>query len=245
MLDIAGIARHLMASEPYAWAEIERTIAPRDAAALAASFPIDHFKDVAGYDGEKSYAYRARSLIPMGAEVASHPGGLSPEWRRLVEDLLSPAYRQAMMRLTGLDLSAALLEANVTEYGADAWLGPHVDLREKLVTHVLYFNQEWNRDDGGSLCILRSSDPMDVAHEIVPMAGKSAVLVRCARSWHMVASSRGARRRAVNVIFHQPGSISTMWPPEQTRRESAGQPAHTANWGARLAAMKRKLAKLL
>ena len=41
MLDISGIARHLMASEPYAWAEIERTIAPRDAAALAASFPID------------------------------------------------------------------------------------------------------------------------------------------------------------------------------------------------------------
>lgn len=229
MLDIPRIARHMMATEPYAWAAIDQCFEPKDAAALAASFPSDHFKNVAGYDGEKGYEYRARSLIHMDADVPSHLRSLSPEWRRLAADLLSPAYRQSMMRLTGLDLSATLLEANITEYGPDAWLGPHVDLREKLVTHVLYFNQEWNREDGGCLSILRSSDPTDVAQEIVPVVGNSVVLVRSERSWHTVARVRGHNRRAINVIFHLPGSISTMWPPR--------------DWGAKLAAMKRTVAR--
>ncbi len=235
----------MMATEPYAWAAIDQSFEPGDAAALAATFPSDHFKNVAGYDGEKGYEYRARSLIHMNADAPSHLSSLSPEWRRLAADLLSPAYRQAMMRLTGLDLSAALLEANVTEYGPDAWLGPHVDLREKLVTHVLYFNQEWNREDGGCLSILRSSAPTDVAHEVVPVVGNSVVLVRSDRSWHTVARVRGANnRRAVNVIFHLPGSISTMWPPEQMQ-SPAGRRTHPGDWRARLVAIKRKVAKFL
>ena len=245
MLDIPRIARHKMAAEPYAWVDIEQTFSPAGAAALAASFPGDHFKNVAGYDGEKGYEYRARSLIHMDAQAPSHPGGLTPEWLCLAADLLSPAYRQAMTRLTGLDLSAALLEANVTEYGPDAWLGPHVDLREKLVTHVLYFNREWNREDGGCLGILRSPDPADVAHEVVPVVGNSVVLVRSERSWHAVARVRGTNcRRAVNVIFHLPGSISTMWPPEQAG-SAAGWRKHLRDWGARLAALKRRVAKWL
>ena len=244
MLDIPRIAGEAMATEPYSWAAIDRLFKPADAAALAASFPRDHFKNVAGYDGEKGYEYSARSLIHMGAQAPSHPGSLSPEWQRLAADLLSPAFRQAMMRLTGLDLSAALLEANVTEYGADAWLGPHVDLREKLVTHVLYFNQEWNREDGGCLSILRSSDAADVAREIVPVVGNSVVLVRSDRSWHAVARVRGTHRRAVNVIFHLPGSISTLWPPEQNASK-AGQSMSPRDWSARLVAMKRKIADFL
>ena len=121
-----------------------------------------------------------------------------------------------------------------------------MDLREKLVTHVLYFNQKWNREDGGCLGILRSPDPADVAHEIVPVAGNSAVLVRSERSWHAVARVRGGiDRRAVNVIFHVPGSISTMWPPEQIQPPAAGPRTYTQAWSATLVAMKRKLAKLL
>jgi len=240
MLDTPAISQHTMATEPYSWAAIGRLFAPEDAAALATSFPVDHFKDVAGYDGEKGYEYRARSLIHIGADVPSHADDLSPQWRLLAADLLMPSYRRAMMHLTGLDLSAALLEANITEYGADAWLGPHVDLRAKLLTHVLYFNQEWNREDGGCLSILRSANPADVACEVEPIVGNSVVLVRSDRSWHAVSRVRGANRRAVNVIFHLPGSISSMWPPDHLQRPYR----YPARWGARLGAIRRKVAKL-
>lgn len=220
VLAIPRIACETLATKPYAWAAIAPIFEPEDAAALAASFPRDEFKTVVGHDGEKGYEYAARSLIHMGAHVATHPAGLSAEWRQLAADVLSPAYRAAMMRLTGLDLTATMIEANITEYGPDAWLGSHVDLREKLVTHVMYFNTEWNRDDGGCLGILRSADPAAVAHEVIPVVGNSVVLVRSDRSWHTVGrvrrAVRGVNRRALNVIFHLPGSISTMWPPPQS-----------------------------
>ena len=49
--------------------------------------------------------YLSRSLVHMGAEGPSHPEGLSADWRRLAADLLSPAYRRALARLTGRDLA--------------------------------------------------------------------------------------------------------------------------------------------
>ena len=46
-------------------------------AALARTFPRDHFKTVGGYDGEKGFQYEARSLIGIGAAGATHAGRLS------------------------------------------------------------------------------------------------------------------------------------------------------------------------
>jgi hypothetical protein len=192
-----------------------------DAAALAVSFPHDKFKDVKGYDGEKSYLYVSRSLIHMGAKAPSHPKGLSPAWRQLASDLLSPDYRAGMTKLTGRDLSSCLLEVNVVHYGPGAWLGPHVDLKEKIATHVFYFNETWERRNGGCLGILRSADPGDVVAEIDPIVGNSALIVRSDKSWHTVSRvDNGCHRsrRSMNVIFHQPGSVSTMWPPGDTPR---------------------------
>ena len=204
-----------MRDEPYRWAAIEGLFAAEDAAALADSFPRDKFRDVAGYDGEKGYRYAARSLIHMGASAPSHPRGLDPLWLALAEDLLSPEYRDALAAASGLDLASAEMEANVIHYGAGAWLGPHVDLEEKILTHILYFNSDWDPCDGGCLNILRSRDPDDKVAEIVPLVGNSSLVVRSDRSWHSVSPvSRGCTtsRRSLNVIFHLPGSVSTMWP---------------------------------
>jgi SM-20-related protein len=152
----------------------------------------------------------------MGADRPSHAEGLSPAWRELAYDLVSPAYVAAMSKIAGLDLSSALIEINVIHYSPGAWLGPHVDLKEKLATHVLYFNQAWERENGGCLSILRSANPADKIAEIDPIVGNSALVVRSNSSWHMVSKvvpNCSTSRRSMNVIFHSPGSISTMWPP--------------------------------
>lgn len=216
MLEFGKIDQAVLHTEPYRWGFVDGLFEPANAADLAATFPCDKFKKVAGYDGEKGYEYFSRSLIHMGAVQPSHEEGLSESWRELAYDLLSPAYRQAMSRLAGRDLSEAPVEANVIHYGPNCWLGPHVDLKEKIVSHILYFNQSWNREDGGYLEILNSSDPSAILAETMPLVGHSAVLVRSANSWHAVARvAEGSRlsRRSLNVIFHAPASVSTMWPP--------------------------------
>jgi hypothetical protein len=215
MIDLTRIASHKLRAEPYSWAEINNLFSPKAAAALADSFPVDHFKIVEGYGGEKDYRYEARALIAMSSAGLSYPEGLSREWLSLGFDFLSPAYRVSMSLLTEYDLTTAPMEVNVFHYGAGAMLGPHPDLDDKLVTHVIYFNRTWNRADGGCLKILRSSDPDDVAVEILPVVGNSTVLVRSDHSWHAVSPVVGncrTSRRSLTVTFYREGSVSSMWP---------------------------------
>lgn len=219
MIDVNRIADSRLESEPYRWARIDRLFQPADAARLAQTFPTDHYKVVRGYGGEKDYEYEARALIAMGADTIAHASRLSDEWRRLAEDFLSPEYRSALSALTGCDLSAAPLEVNVFHYGPGASLGAHSDLPDKVVTHVLYFNEEWDPRNGGCLTILRAKDERAVAAEIPPVAGSSAVLVRSDDSWHAVSRVvNGCRtsRRSLTATFYRPGSASSMWPAGDT-----------------------------
>lgn len=215
MIDLGRLTPEALAREPYRWAFVGGLFSRADAAALARTFPRDHFKTIGGYDGEKGFQYEARSLVGMGASETAHAARLSEPWRRFASELLSAEYRAALSRMTGLDLTTLPMEANVSHYGARAWLGPHVDLEDKVVTHVFYFNEEWDEGDGGCLTVLRSGDMNDVVKVVAPVVGNSAVLVRSQNSWHAVSRVRdGCRtsRRSLTVTFYRPGSLSTMWP---------------------------------
>lgn len=171
----------------------------------------------------------------MGAASASRAERLGAAWRALSEDLLSEAYRDALSRLTRLDLAGLPMEANVSHYGAGAWLGPHVDLPDKAVTHVFYFNDAWDAEDGGCLTVLRSREMSDAAAVVPPVVGNSVVLVRSDDSWHAVSPVRaGCRtsRRSLTVTFYRPGSPSTMWPAGDGARlhTYSGEPSPLTKW---------------
>jgi Rps23 Pro-64 3,4-dihydroxylase Tpa1-like proline 4-hydroxylase len=224
MIDVNRIAESRLESEPFRWAKIDRLFKPTDAARLAQTYPSDHYKLVRGYGGEKDYEYEARALIAMGADTIVHESHLSDEWRRLAEDFLSREYRDALSALTGRDLSASPLEVNVFHYGPGASLGAHADLPDKVVTHVLYFNDSWDPRNGGCLSILRAKDERTVVAEIPPIVGNSVVLVRSDDSWHAVSRVvNGCRtsRRSLTATFYRPGSVSSMWPPGEA------EPLHT------------------
>ncbi len=215
MIDLTRITAEPLSNDPYRWGFIDRLFTPADAEVLVNEFPRDHFKTVKGYDGEKGYQYEARSLIGMGAQVPSYAKDLSGAWLQLAKDLLSPAYRTALTQLSGLDVASLPMEANISHYGPKAWLGPHVDLEDKLLTQVFYFNDVWDTEDGGCLTILRQTNKPEVVRTIPPLIGNSVVLVRSANSWHAVSAVRDScrtSRRSLAVTFYRPGSLSTMWP---------------------------------
>lgn len=216
MIDLDRIAQAQLRTDPYRWAAVSGLYAAQDAAALAATFPDDNFKRVADHAGPKKHEYRVRSLIRMSAKSVRHERQLSPAWRALARDFLSPDYRMAMSRLIGVDLSAAEFEANVFHYPPGGLQEPHTDHPDKIVTHVLYFNEVWNDDEGGCLAILRSQNPGDVVTRVSPLVGNSAVLVRSSDSWHAVtdvAQTCKTSRRSLTATFYHPGRVSTtVWP---------------------------------
>ncbi len=219
MINFSRIEQRKLETAPYEWAFVSGLFAEADATALMAAFPRDHFKTIKGDDGEKGYEYEARSLVSMSAETPTHVDGLSPAWRRLADDLLSASYRIAVTKLVKQDLSSMPMEVNVFHYGPGAWLGPHVDLKDKLFSHIFYFNEAWQANEGGSLTILRSKNMSDPVASVLPVIGNSVVLVRSNQSWHAVppvARHCKQSRRSLAVTFYRPGSISTMWPPGDT-----------------------------
>ena len=228
MIDLERIQQSKLNTEPYRWSHVDRLFKPPDAERLARTFPSDHYKFVSGYGGEKDYEYEARELIAMGADKVSHASDLSDEWRSLAEDFLSPAYREALSKLTGCDLSNAPLEVNVFHYGPGASLGAHSDLPDKVVTHVLYFNDSWDPKNGGCLSILRAKDPNAVFAQIPPIVGSSAVLVRSDDSWHAVSrvvNDTHVSRRSLTATFYREGSASSMWPPGEAQELHSYVPA--------------------
>ncbi|HVR89776.1 MAG TPA: polysaccharide pyruvyl transferase family protein [Novosphingobium sp.] len=215
ILNLAAIRHARMESEPYCWGRQTGLFTPEDAARLAANYPTSKFWTIAGVEPGRHYHYTARSLIAMGSGRPHGAAGLSDAWLALALDLLSPEYRAAVSDAVGLDLTDAPMEANITQYGRGHSLSPHVDLKEKLVTQIFYFNDDWDAADGGCLEIMRASDESAGAALIPPLLGTSALLVRSHRSWHRVTPVRDGldrQRRSLNVIFHLPGSKSTMWP---------------------------------
>jgi hypothetical protein len=217
MIDLTRLNPRALSSQPYRWAFVDGLFSPNDSRALVETFPRDHFKTVEGYDGEKGYQYEARSLVAMGQDVPTRVQFLNPAWQRLAADLLSPAYREAMSHLTGVELADLPIEANVFHYGRRAWLGPHVDLPDKVVTHVFYFNEVWDEVDGGCLTILRAGDMTQIVKVIPPLVGNSVVVVRSDNSWHAVSRVRENcrnSRRSLTVTFYRPGSPSTLWPAD-------------------------------
>jgi Rps23 Pro-64 3,4-dihydroxylase Tpa1-like proline 4-hydroxylase len=228
MIDLDRIQQSKLNTKPYRWAHVDRLFKTADAERLARTFPSDHYKFVSGYGGEKDYEYEARELIAMGAETVSHASDLSDEWRSLAEDFLSPVYRKALSELTGCDLSAAPLEVNVFHYGPGASLGAHSDLPDKVVTHVLYFNDSWDPKNGGCLSILSAKDPKAVFAEVPPIVGSSAILVRSDDSWHAVSrvvNDSHVSRRSLTATFYREGSVSSMWPPGEVPALHSYQPA--------------------
>jgi len=215
MLDLTRLNQQPLHTQPFHWGQIDGLYSAEDAAALATTYPHDAFKRVYGYGGEKDYEYQARQLVEMGTGRIVHEQSLSPAWRQLAQELIAPAYCLALSTLTDIDLRAAPMEVNVFHYGPKACLGPHPDLSDKLVTHILYFNKSWNIEDGGCLNILRSANPQDVVAVIPPLVGNSAVLVRTDDSWHSVSQvvdDCPTSRRSMTVTFYRPGSLSSMWP---------------------------------
>jgi hypothetical protein len=213
MIDFDALAGTALQRDPYDWALVDGAFDRERAPALIDTFPTLDFWQIAGHDGEKSYTYDARPLVVCGADRAPRLSPLSQPWQEVVDDLLSPRYRDALSTAIRQPLDDAVMEANLWRWPNQAHLGPHLDMKEKIVTQVFYLNGGWNPWWGGCLRILRSKDEADLASEIPPLLGNASILVRSDRSWHTVSPVNAAPvpRRSLIVTWLRAGSRSPTW----------------------------------
>lgn len=137
------------------------------------------------------------------------PAALKPKghFAGLIEELAGPWLRQAIENKFSIDLAGSPLIWTVRGYVRERDGAVHTDTRSKLVTLLLYLNEDWT-SAGGRLRLLRSRDALDdPVVEVPPLGGTLLVFRRSDHSWHGHLPHAG-ERRALQLNFMTDAKIA-------------------------------------
>ncbi|MDX2203991.1 MAG: 2OG-Fe(II) oxygenase [Hyphomicrobiaceae bacterium] len=156
---LAGAA---VAKEPFQFFAAEKILDKADLDAIRADFPkIDK-----------------PGLFPLSAL------SWGPAFQNLIDEIQSDAFAEAVGSKFGVDLKGLPLMITVRGHAQAKDGRIHTDTKDKVVTCLLYLNEEWDKD-GGRLRLLRSGDNLeDYAAEIPPSGGSFAAFRVSDNSWH-------------------------------------------------------------
>ncbi len=172
MLDLAGFEAADLHQDPYEYLVLPNFITAEAQARAAADFPV----------------VNKAGSFPV--DVAQ----CGPAFVELMRELEGEGFRHAVERKFGIDLTGRPTMITVRGH-TDATDGRiHTDSKTKLITMLIYFNQNW-QDGGGRLRILRSGDDIgNYADEVAPAMGTLLAFRRSDRSWHGHLPYVGERR---------------------------------------------------
>jgi hypothetical protein len=156
-----------------------------------------------GPDGaSKTYSVHALTLHDHDAWQVD-PALLPPPWVGLVDQVVAPAYQNALLEALDADPSDVVrTEVRLAEYRAGGWMSRHTDRPDKVYSHLLYFCPGWQPGWGGDLAFYPDQITPEPFRVIRPGAGTSVAFVRTDHSWHEVvpvASQANRPRRTLLV----------------------------------------------
>lgn len=183
MLDTARLSRNdvQIASQPFAFLIAPRQLDESASGRLVADFPR--------YGSAGFFPYR--------------PEDCGPSLRELIDELLAPAFADALGARLGIDGLGALPAIVTLSDSVNRRHGTlHTDSKSKVATALLYLNQDWPRTSDGCLRFLTRGDDIEAlaAPEIRPLYGTLVAFRRADNSWHGHLPFEG-RRLVVQVAW--------------------------------------------
>lgn len=153
-----------------------------------ASDPFDH---IVVREFVPPHALRdiVRDLPPMASGGSFPPNSvkLGPAAAALVDELEGPAFRDAIARMFGLDLTDAPVMLTLRGRTREKDGRIHTDSVAKRVTVLLYLNpqtDDWARQDGCLRLLRSASDLEDYAVEVPPVEGTLLVFPNGPTTFH-------------------------------------------------------------
>ena len=144
---------------------------------------------------------------PQVPGPGSHPPSeldIRGHFAELMQELRGPLFKAAVESKFGIDLTGRPTMYTVRGFVREKDGAIHTDSETKIITVLLYMNENW-REDAGRLRLLRSAtDLEDYAAEVPPNGGTLLVFRRSERSWHGHKPISGPRRAIqLNWVTHQ------------------------------------------
>jgi hypothetical protein len=140
----------------------------------------------------------ARRDFPQVPGPGSHPPGqldINGQFKALIDELLGPEFEQAVAEKFAVDLKGRPTMYTVRGFCRARDGKIHPDSETKIITVLLYLNDDAWPSDGGRLRLLRNATDLDdYIEEIEPAGGTLLVFRRADNSWHGHHSYEGPRR---------------------------------------------------
>lgn len=171
-LDLAAFAEAPLARDPFPHLVVPGFVPERARATLSANFPRI----------ERPGSFPVSSLV------------VAPVFADFLAELEGPALRDLVSAKLEIDLAGRPTMVTVRGQAGARDGQIHTDSKSKLVTILIYMNEDWEAP-GGRLRLLRSKDSLDdMVAEVPPDGGTLLVFRVTPNSWHGHAPTQGPRR---------------------------------------------------
>ncbi len=171
-IDLEAFNAATVAREPFPFAMVPRFVKREAMAAINADYPL-----------------------------VTHPGSFplptleyGPAFAAFIEAIQGPEFTRAVEKKFGMDLKGR--PTMVTARGVSAARDGHIhtDSRTKLVTVLIYMNNEWEAKTGRLRLLRRPDDLEDVIAEVPPDEGTLLIFRNDPNAWHGFHAFEGPRR---------------------------------------------------
>jgi hypothetical protein len=173
MLRLDKFTEARLATDPYQYVVVRDFLTPEALAAVRRDFPA----------------------VPG---PGSHPPAqlkIGGSFKALMDEMLGPDFKRAVEEKFGIDLAGRPTMYTVRGFTRARDGKIHPDSETKLITVLLYLNDDNWPNEGGRLRLLRSAtDLEDFVEEVEPAGGTLLVFKREDYSWHGHHSFEGPRR---------------------------------------------------
>jgi hypothetical protein len=171
-LDIEALSAAPANHEPFDYLVLEGFVRASARAAIAADYPRN----------DKPGTFALADLEVRGAVAA------------LIEEMKGEAFRRAIEEKFSVRLAGKPVTFTLRGMCGDKDGYIHTDSKSKIITVLVYLNEEW-APDGGRLRLLRNGrDLEDYVAEAPPTFGSLVAFRRSDRSWHGHRPFLGPRR---------------------------------------------------
>ncbi|MBF9233078.1 2OG-Fe(II) oxygenase family protein [Microvirga alba] len=173
-LDLDALAETPLTSQPFEHVIVPNFV-PRDAFRKV----VNDFPTVPG----------AGSHPPAELKIKGH-------FAELIRELHADAFREAVEEKFDVDLAGRPTMYTVRGFLRMKDGAIHTDSTTKIITVLLYLNEDWDHDGGRLRLLKNGTDLEDYVAEIPPVNGTLLVFRRSNNSWHGHKPHEG-RRRAI------------------------------------------------
>ena len=120
---------------------------------------------------------------------------LHGRFKQLIDELEGPELTEELSRKFGQDLHAYPRLTTIMKRSQPKYGSIHTDGPSKVMTMLVYMNDEWQQDEGGRLRVLydeKNYEPYKI--EVPPTMGTMFAFLRSNKSWHGHLPFSGERR---------------------------------------------------